>query len=124
MVMACFCDASWGTRKDGSSQGGYVIVLADQKFLQGEECWLTVLDFKSFKLKRKCRSSLSAECQAFSEAQDQVEYVKLFFQEMMSEQPLNLKQYSDFIHDGMKMTMVTDCKSLYDAIERSIPQNH
>ena len=119
LAMVCFTDAAWAVRKDGKSQGGYCIAVVPKKFLNGEEAWITLLDWKSFKFPRVVRSSLAAETCAFTDGEDQLEYVKLFLLEMVEPQALDLRKYTQIIAEsGIVPLMVTDCKSLYDAIEK------
>ena len=54
-------DAAWAVRPDGSSQGGYMILVCHRDVLAGREGDYTILDWKSFKLPRMSRSSLHAE---------------------------------------------------------------
>ena len=120
LAMAQFHDAGQGSRPDGSSQGGYVTVAADKSLLTGTEQLCSVLDWKSFKLKRVARSSLSAEVQAFAEALDALEFLKLVLAEALSDKPLDLRRDADnAIATVCPSVLVTDCKSLYDAVERS-----
>ena len=120
LVMAQFHDAGQGSRPDGSSQGGYVTVAAERGLLTGSEQLCSILDWKSFKLKRVARSSLSAEVQAFAEALDALEFLKLMLAEALSAKPLNLRKDADkHIAEICPSVLVTDCKSLYDAVERS-----
>ena len=70
-VRVCaFHGAGWASRPDGSSQGGYMICGCHKDLLDGKEATLALLDWKSWKLKRVYRSSLSAECQAMAESLD------------------------------------------------------
>jgi len=120
LAMAQFHDAGQGSRPDGSSQGGYVTVAADKSLLTGTEQLCSVLDWKSFKLKRVARSSLSAEVQAFAEALDALEFLKLVLAEALSVKPLDLRRDADnAVATVCPSVLVTDCKSLYDAVERS-----
>jgi len=114
-----FHDAGQGSRPDGSSQGGYVTVLADKDILDGKECKVTIMDWRSFKLRRVARSSLSAEVQAFSEALDATEFLKIIISETVYAKGLDLRKADDYIRDIMPSCLVTDCKSLFDAVERS-----
>ena len=54
-------DASFCSRPDGTSQGGYFLLLAPKHVLETHEDVYRILDWKSFKLPRVARSSLSAE---------------------------------------------------------------
>ena len=57
-------DASFCSRPDGSSQGGYFVLLAPRHILETKEDVYHILDWRSSKLPRVARSSLSAEAQA------------------------------------------------------------
>ena len=48
-------DAAWAVRRDGSSQGGYLIIAADRRVLQGETVKYIVVDWRSWKLPRVSR---------------------------------------------------------------------
>ena len=68
-------DAAWGTREDGSSQGGYLILAVPPKMFDGESAEYAFLDWKSWKLDRVSRSSLNAETQAAAPAVDVLSFV-------------------------------------------------
>ena len=74
----------------------------------------------SKKLTRKCRSPLGAEIQAASEAAEELEYTQLAWMEMLSAdvQLKGDKRY-EMIRTGPESVLVTDCKSLYDAVTGS-----
>ena len=55
-----FSDAAWGVRPDGSSQGGFIIYASSHALHKGQEAPVGIIEWKSWKLSRKCRSSLSA----------------------------------------------------------------
>ena len=77
--MGTFTDAAWAVRPEGSSQGGYLLFFADRELLDGKEAKLSIMDWKSWKLKRKVRSSLAAESQALADAVDSLNYLRSFF---------------------------------------------
>ena len=62
--LLAYCDASYGNLADGSSQGGYIIFLADEKGQVSPICW------SSRKLRRVCRSTIAAETMAMLDAID------------------------------------------------------
>ena len=68
-----FGDCGWGVRRDGSSQGGCLIIAADKRILDGFEATTTV-DWKSYRCKRVVRSSLAGE--AYVEILDMLEITK------------------------------------------------
>ena len=49
MTFVGFGDSGWGVRRDGSSQGGVLIVAADKRPLDGFEATTTVVDWKSYR---------------------------------------------------------------------------
>ena len=73
-----FSDAAWGIRHDGSSQGGYLIYASSHALHKGEEAPVGIIEWKSWKLSRKCRSSLSAESQAMADSIDVLNFVRFF----------------------------------------------
>ena len=56
--LAAFCDASYANLKDGSSQAGMIV------FLKGKNGKISPLSWSSRKIKRVCRSTLTAETMA------------------------------------------------------------
>ena len=75
-----FHDAGWASRPDGSSQGGYMVFACHKDILTGKEATISLIEWKSWKLKRVCRSSLASECQAMAEALDNLNFIRLFWE--------------------------------------------
>ena len=65
-------DATFGVRRDSSSQGGYLIMLVPQETFDGVEMPYHMIDWKSSKLPRIARSSLAS--QAAGQSVDAVEF--------------------------------------------------
>lgn len=112
-------DASWGIRREGRSQGGYLVVFAPKEILKGEATHYIILDRRSFRLPRVSRSSLSAELQPCAAAMDSLEYLRTSFQGCPS------PGYE--LHFGGKWiiaetALVIDAKALYDSIRAEILQ--
>ena len=53
LTIGAFGDAAWAVRPDGSSQGGYIMYASSKELMDGKEAPLNILDWKSWKLKRK-----------------------------------------------------------------------
>jgi len=53
LTMIAYSDASFACRHDLSSQGGYLLVIVNNKVAEGEEGWYNVLDWRSWKLARE-----------------------------------------------------------------------
>jgi hypothetical protein len=118
LFLCTFCDAAWAVHPDGSSQGGFVTLLAPQSFRQGKATECSVLDYRSWKLRRVCRSSLSAESQALTDALDLQEFARVFKLELESAEGLDLRKSDIHVSKSTRACVVLDCKSLYDALAR------
>ena len=68
----------WGARRDGPSQRGSLIIVADKRILDGFEATTTMVDWKSYKSKCAVRSSIAGETQAYVETLDVLEFTKVF----------------------------------------------
>ena len=109
-----YTDASWSTRPDGSSQGGWLIFVATEEEMSGSKPFpLTVVDWASKKLTRVCRSSLAAEAQTMATAVDQLEWSKTMFALMLwpNQQPNN-EEIMKWLGES---PMITDARALFDA---------
>lgn len=115
LAVVCFCDAAFGVRQDLSSQGGYVIVLTHRDILKGVKCEFCTVSWRSFKLPRVCRSSLSAESQSMASALEEMLLVKLILKMLFNP---NMSVDSAQKNLVMDAAVVTDCKALYDLISR------
>ena len=76
-------DASFCSRPDGTSQGGYFVILAPKHVLETHEDVYHILDWKSFKLPSVARSSLSAEAQAAGCAADATEFACRYYEHLL-----------------------------------------
>ena len=76
-----YSDAALGVRRELGSQGGFLIVASSPKVHTGAVCRYTPVAWRSYKLTRVCRSSLSlsAEAQACATATDELTLVKMMF---------------------------------------------
>ena len=109
-----YTDASWSTRPDGTSQGGWLIFVATEEEMSGSKPFpLTVVDWASKKLTRVCRSSLAAEAQTMATAVDQLEWTKTMFALMLwpNQKPDN-EEVMKWLGES---PMITDARALYDA---------
>ncbi|CAJ1379598.1 unnamed protein product, partial [Effrenium voratum] len=116
-----FSDAAFGVRRDMASQGGYIIMACNKKMLHGECERYTLLSWRSFRLQRVCRSSLSAESQACSTALDELTLTKLFYSLMLN--PDQDLRKSETVQAAGESAMVVDARALYDATQRETIQN-
>jgi hypothetical protein len=117
---SAFHDAGWASRPDNSSQGGLMIFACHKDLLDGKEATISLIEWKSWKLKRVCRSSLSAECQAMAEALDTLNFVRFFWQILTGKSKVTPKIDQDHeLTQAPMSSLITDCKGLFDAVNRS-----
>ena len=83
LCFLAFSDAAFGVRADGSSQGGYFILMTDKAALEGELVKYNVLSWRSSKLTRVCRSSLAAEAQSLAAAMDEMMLIRTIISLML-----------------------------------------
>ena len=114
VVFVAWSDAALGNRPNGGSTGGYYIAAAGPILLEGKATNINGISWRSGKLQRVARSSLAAEVQAFSEAEEELMFVHLQWAEMVG-QDLPLRHPEECVKK-IPGVMVTDAKSLFDVI--------
>ena len=67
----------------------------------------------------KCRSSLSAESQAMADSVDMLNFVRLFFADLIHAKGVDFRRPDENLQLLPESYAITDCKSLYDALEKS-----
>ena len=116
MCFICYSDAAFGVRSDGASQGGFIMVMTSIKALTGESVPYNVVGWRSFKLNRVCRSSLSAESQACSGALDELVMIKTLTS-LMFDSTSDPRADATAASCG-RSAVVIDAKGLYDALKK------
>ena len=94
------------------SQASYFVLVADADLLAGREGSFAVLDARSHRLARVCRSTFGAELYSTEEAFD----VGIYCRGVLAEsRGLSLKaRLVDAMVDTVPLTVVTDAKDVYD----------
>ena len=80
----------------------------------GEVCDFSVLDWSCKTLPRVAKSSVAAEVQAATIAEGELAILRLAHQEMLGAK----REFDDIdtiLKQGIRATMITDCKALFDA---------
>ena len=116
-MVVTFTDASWATRRDGSSQGGQITLLMSKSVMHGETSHFSVLCWGSRRLRRVARSSTSAEVQMSGNALDQHEFCKLFMIIMEEPNKIDLRQ-PDNVLRSQESCLISDSKNVYDGLEK------
>ena len=111
-----FSDATYASRDDLSSQGGYLLCMVHHEVISGKEDFYNVMDWRSWKLARVARSSLSAESQAASESADALLFTCLFWNLVFHPHlPLEESSSAQLQH---RPAQVIDAKALYDLLTK------
>ena len=94
------------------SQAAYLVMIADADLLAGRPGNFTILDARSHRLQRVCRSTFAAEILGIEEAMDTGQYCRGVLAEAFGH-PLDRKPF-DLSTDAVPMLTVTDAKDAYD----------
>ena len=106
-------DASHGGMPKGRSQGGMMVLVANQEILEGPS-EVTCLLYRSAVLKRVVRSSLAAEISQAAETLDQCEYVRAMMAEIWDAN-FTLQQWR-WSASQWPEVLVLDSKTGYDIL--------
>ena len=101
-----------------ASQAGLVILLADNKddqFLRGRPAKVTPMLWRSHRIKRVVRSTLAAETMAALEAVESGDMLRQHLVELRY--GLDYPTHMDDVK-AIKMVEVTDCRWLYDLLQK------
>ena len=116
VTFVAWCDAAVGNRPDLSSTGGYMIAATTPNVLDGEISQMIPVAWRSGKLPRVARSSLSAETQACSEAEEELMYLRVQWRGMCGHQ-IDLAKPGPTA-EAAKGVIVSDAGSLYDLLHK------
>ena len=117
MSLVGWSDASWACRREGSSQGGYIIGVANKTFLEQAGSPISVISWHSGILTRVARSSNSAELQAAADAEGKLSYIRLSLKELVGE-TIPLQRWQEAAAQ-VPAVLVLDSCGVYDALARS-----
>ncbi|CAK8990756.1 unnamed protein product [Durusdinium trenchii] len=101
------------------SQVSYYVLLADRQLLDGNEGQFAILDARSHRLQRVCRSTFAAELLGIEEAMDAGQYCRGVLAEAHG-YALDKKPF-EVSTDSISMVVVTDSKDAYDKGSSSTP---
>ena len=102
-----------------------MVAACHKDLLDDKQAGISLLDWKSWKLKRVCRSSLSAECQAMAEALVNLIFVRLFWEVLIGRVKPTLRiDQDDILKSAPTSCLVTDCKGLCRAWSSQVDTVH
>ena len=116
VTFTAYCGAASACRHGNASQGGYLILMTHKSIKDGAAVPYLLVDWRSWKLPRMPRSSLSAEAQAASETADAMMYNITFWQLIWHPTPASDDITACQLRN--KPCIVTDAKALYDLLTK------
>ena len=108
-------DAAHANLEAGASQQGHLF-LAVHASITDCRVPVSVLSWQSKKIKRFVRSSLAAEASSITTCQEHLDWMRTMWKQMTHSEFV-LENYEQFLK-ARSSILVTDCKSLYDAIHK------
>ena len=114
LVFISWGDASHKNRPNNFSTGGLVIGASTPEILSGKETPVSLLDWRSWKLRRVAAGSNGSEGQAVCEAEDKGWKARLLWA-MMYGNILN-RSNADFLTSLVLSFLVMDSRGVYDAL--------
>ena len=112
-ILVCYADCSFANTPLSSQCG--VIILASVPQVSQVACVGLLVDWRSGKSSRVCRSTLTAEAMPADEAVDRSTYLNLYLSEVLTGTPAHR------VRPVFRHLHVTDAKSLYDVLESESP---
>ena len=113
-VVLAYSDSSWANARKSGSQIGVIICLTTES-AEHIPTPASIVDWRSCRSPRVCRSTLAAEATAADEAADRAAFVSMFGSEFVFQEPAH--------RVGARLAIVAavDAKSLYDALLSPAP---
>ena len=116
-MLVTFADSSWANAEGFASQHGSLVLLADPKATDVISPGL-ILDWKSSRSSRVCRSTLAAEASAADASVDRASFLNYQLCELL----LNRPAFHISSKELLRQIQVTDCRSLYDVLVSENPR--
>ena len=69
---------------------------------------MTLLGWRTWKLRRVCRSSFAAETQALTDAIDHLNWIRLFIADMIAPQSIDLRRGEEVLQSPPTSHSITD----------------
>ena len=112
--LICVSDASFANMPGGKSQSGTLILLGDRDLAQGRIGRFALLDWRSGRQKRACRSAFGAETLALSDSADRGDFMRgLLHEVLVGGDPRKSEDH------GLPLRWVVDAKDLFDTLTRA-----
>jgi len=111
-VIGAFSDSSFANREDLASQGGYIMTLMSPDVLSGKSSNVSIMSWSSHKVRRVCRSTLSAEAQSGCIALEHGDFLKVLVAES-KQADFPLHNYRSALRQE-RGVLIIDARSVFD----------
>ena len=118
LCMIAWSDASLANRPDFSSTGGHLIALMHQQSLEAGMGRINPIAWKSGRLHRIARSSLSAESQALADTEQELFFARLEWREMIGDY-VDAK-VPENTAAKVPSYLVVDAKAMFDTLSKGV----
>ncbi|CAE7708420.1 RE2, partial [Symbiodinium microadriaticum] len=118
LCMVGWSDASLANRPDLSSTGGYMIGIMNRRALEAGSGRVNPVSWRSGKLHRIARSSLSAEAQSLADTEQELFFARLEWREMLGDQ-LDLRQ-PESCASKVSAYLIVDAKAMFDSLSKGV----
>lgn len=115
-IVVSYADSSWANAEGFASQHGSLVLFSDARVTEQVRQG-TLVDWKSGRSSRVCRSTLAAEAVAADASVDRSVYLNYMLCELIQQKPAFQIPTTDLL----RSLHVTDCKSLFDCISSMNP---
>ncbi|CAK9083538.1 Retrovirus-related Pol polyprotein from transposon RE2 (Retro element 2) (AtRE2) [Includes: Protease RE2 [Durusdinium trenchii] len=124
-----------GSNETDTVQGAWVIMAADQLPSASNRTKVSILSWRSSKLRRKVASTLASEALAFSQSLGEVEWIQIMIRDIVKgdvsrkDWTLSLAPHYPVLRENCELAErlqqchITDAKSLYDALLKESPMS-
>ncbi|CAE7230751.1 RE1, partial [Symbiodinium sp. CCMP2456] len=118
--IVAYTDASWANHEDLRSQAGYLVFVTGQNVFTVEGDSASLVEWRSHRIQRRCRSTLAAETMSMDAGFDAAIFVRELLAEALLEtyRPTQSGRLPEWF---LPPHVVTDCRSLYDLVTKDGP---
>ena len=118
LVVATWTDGAVANRPDLGSTGGYVVGMTTKQLLQGHEEAVSLISWKSGRVPRVAKSSLSVEVQSCTEGDQEQMFCRLQWAELNG-WPVLRQAWQDVVKH-VPGVIIIDARACYDAIHKGL----
>ncbi|CAE7023992.1 RE1 [Symbiodinium sp. CCMP2456] len=115
-----FSDASWANAEGLKSQAGFLTFVAGPEVMTVQGDQASLMDWRSHRIQRQCRSTLAAETMAMDTAFDSGIFLRELLAEVLVQSYMPV-QSGSLPPEFLPVHPVTDCRSLFDLLTKDGP---